>query len=137
MSETLASSMDYWVHRKQFTKQLASITFMTYLMSVGHRHPHKIYISKQSGNIWGSEFVPGLSLLLIAITNLMHLVISSNSCLYTNQEAVPFRFTPNLQRYIGVTGIEGPFSSALMSLGMALSEPEVCSLIFLCESNTL
>jgi transformation/transcription domain-associated protein len=59
MLRSLASYDDYWFHRKRFIAQYATATFMTYLFNVGHRTPHKIAISRQTGNVWMTEFLPG------------------------------------------------------------------------------
>ena len=42
--------------------------------------------------------------------------------MFTNQEAVPFRFTPNIQHFITPVGIEGVFTASLMSIARSLSE---------------
>lgn len=60
MLRTLGSYTDYWMHRKQFITQYASATFMSYLFSVGHRTPHKITLSRQTGNVWMTELLPGI-----------------------------------------------------------------------------
>jgi transformation/transcription domain-associated protein len=114
MTKSMATATDYWMFRKRFIRQLASATFLTYLFSVGHRQPHRLHVSRRTGNMWTSEIVP---------------TISSNTCLYTNQEAVPFRFTPNLQTFLTPVGIEGPFNGALAALAKSLAEPEVPSII--------
>eukprot|EP00842_Homolaphlyctis_polyrhiza_P006140 jgi/Hompol1/6527/HPOL_002281-RA len=105
----MASSMDLWTFRKRFTANLATMTFMVYLMSIGHRHPQKIHISLKTGSVWGSDLLP---------------TISSTSGQFTNNEAVPFRFTPNLQYFMTPMGIEGAFVSSLMAVGQSLTEPE-------------
>lgn len=40
-------------------------------------------------------------------------------------EAVPFRFTPNLQRFVNGIGMEGLMTAGIMAIGRALTEPEV------------
>jgi transformation/transcription domain-associated protein len=63
MLRTLRSYSDYWFHRKRFISQYATATFMSYLFSIGHRTPHKITISRKTGNIWMTELLPGESLM--------------------------------------------------------------------------
>jgi transformation/transcription domain-associated protein len=41
---------------------------------------------------------------------------------FANQEAVPFRFTPNIQHFITPVGIEGVFTSSILSIARALTE---------------
>ncbi|EMR10214.1 hypothetical protein PNEG_01486 [Pneumocystis murina B123] len=100
---------DFWRFRKQFTLQYAGIAFMTYIMNINNRFPNKLYISRSSGNVWGTEFLPAMA---------------SNNPVFHNGEAVPFRFTPNIQTFITPIGIEGIFSSALMAIARSLTEPE-------------
>ncbi|KAI8983535.1 hypothetical protein BDB01DRAFT_850672 [Pilobolus umbonatus] len=100
---------DYWMLRKRFTTQYAMSTLMSYIFSVGHRMPHKIMISRKTGNVWMTEFLPGWN---------------STSPLFGNGEAVPFRFTPNIQEFMTPVGIEGLFSTSLMTTASCLTEPE-------------
>lgn len=53
------SYTDYWMLRKRFIAQYATATFMTYIFSVGNRMPHKVMISRSTGNVWMTEFLPG------------------------------------------------------------------------------
>lgn len=102
--------LDLWTLRKRFTKQMGTSTFMTYLLSIGHRYLHKYNVSLETGNIWVSDLT----------TN-----ISSTTYLFTpdKNETVPFRLTPNIQHFITPVGLEGPFTSTLVAIGRALSEP--------------
>ena len=43
-------------------------------------------------------------------------------------DAVPFRFTPNMQNFIGPICTEGILTSNLMAIGRCLTEPEVMCL---------
>jgi len=40
-------------------------------------------------------------------------------------DAVPFRFTPAMQHFLGSTQIEGILTSGIMAIGRSLTEPEV------------
>ncbi|CAO3646013.1 unnamed protein product [Mucor fragilis] len=110
MLRTLGSYTDYWMHRKQFIAQYATATFMSYLFSVGHRTPHKITMSRETGSIWMTELLPGWN---------------QNNPLLGNGETVPFRFTPNIQDYITPLGVEGLFTSCLMATARSLTEPDL------------
>jgi transformation/transcription domain-associated protein len=105
----MKSYTDYWMLRKRFTSQYATATFMTYIFSVGHRMPYKIMISRNTGNVWMIELLPGW--------------LTANP-LFGNGEAMPFRFTPNIQEFITPIGIEGLFTSSLMATARCLTEPE-------------
>ncbi|KAI8643328.1 hypothetical protein BD408DRAFT_342632 [Parasitella parasitica] len=107
--KTMSSYTDYWMLRKRFTAQYATATFMAYIFSVGHRMPHKIMISRSTGNVWMTELLPGWN---------------SANPLFGNGEAIPFRFTPNIQEFMTPIGIEGLFTSCLMATARCLTEPE-------------
>ncbi|KAG0350003.1 hypothetical protein BG005_010446 [Podila minutissima] len=109
MTRNMKSYTDLWMIRKQFTTQMASVTFLTYIMSIGHRFPTKWFISLQTGNVWTSDMLP---------------VFSPQTTTFSNSEPVPFRFTPNIQHFITPTGVEGVFTSSLMSIARCLTEPE-------------
>ncbi|OZJ06116.1 hypothetical protein BZG36_01053 [Bifiguratus adelaidae] len=109
MSKTMKSYTDLWMVRKQFTSQLATSTFMTYIMSVGQRQPHKLYISRATGNVWISELLP---------------IWNAQQPVFGTGESVPFRFTPNLQNFITPVGVEGLFTTSLMAVARCLTEPE-------------
>ena len=83
---------------------------MTYVMSMASRYPHKMVISRNTGNIWGTELLPAMA---------------SGNPVFHNPEPVPFRFTPNIQILMGPIAIEGIYSCAIMSIARCLSEPEV------------
>ncbi|KAJ3074848.1 hypothetical protein HDU98_010028 [Podochytrium sp. JEL0797] len=109
MIKNMRSYTDLWIMRKQFTHQMAAVTFMTYLFSIGHRHPSKFHISMKTGDIWTSDLLP---------------TISNANFLISNVESVPFRLTPNIQHFITPMGMEGVFTSGVMSIARALTEPE-------------
>ncbi|KAJ1570141.1 hypothetical protein HK096_003231 [Nowakowskiella sp. JEL0078] len=58
MAKTMKSYSDLWMIRKNFTGQLAGVTFMTYILCVGQRYPARFHISCQTGNLWSNELVP-------------------------------------------------------------------------------
>ena len=100
---------DFWLFRRQFSYQLAALTFMTYIMHMNNRYPHKLSISRSTGNIWGSELIPAMA---------------AGKAVFHNPEPVPFRLTPNLQTLMGPIATEGIFSCAIMAIARCLTEPE-------------
>ena len=98
---------DFFLFRKQFSYQLASLTFMTYIMHMSARWPNKLNISRATGNVWGSELIPALV---------------SQRPVFGTTEFVPFRLTPNLQTLMGPLATEGLFASALMAIAGCLTE---------------
>lgn len=50
--------------------------------------------------------------------------------LLASAETVPFRFTPNMQHFVGPICTEGVLTSSMMSMARSLTEPEVSFLNF-------
>ncbi|KAI8806472.1 hypothetical protein BJ742DRAFT_680099, partial [Cladochytrium replicatum] len=109
IARRMESYSDLWVFRKQFSGQLAAVTFLTHTMCIGQRLPQKFNISCRTGNIWASEVVPFLL---------------ATGFLFQNKESVPFRLTPNLSHFITETGMEGPFASSILAIARSVTEPE-------------
>ena len=98
---------DFFLFRKQFSYQLASLTFMTYILHMATRWPSKLNISRATGNLWGSELIPAFS---------------PQRPIFGHTEAVPIRLTPNLQTLMGPLATEGLFAPALMAIAMCLTQ---------------
>ena len=98
---------DFFLFRRQFSYQLASLTFMTYILHMSTRWPNKFNISRATGNVWGSELIPALA---------------SQRPVFGSPEFAPFRLTPNLQTLMGPLATEGLFASALMAIGLCLTQ---------------
>ncbi|MCJ1286042.1 hypothetical protein MMC26_005384 [Xylographa opegraphella] len=103
------SFADFWLFRRQFSYQYAALTFMTFIMHMNNRFPHKMSIAKGTGNIWGSELIPA---------------INQNKPIFSNPEPVPFRLTPNIQTLMGPIATEGIYTCAIMAIARCLTEPE-------------
>jgi transformation/transcription domain-associated protein len=112
LSSSYPSFSEFFLFRKQFSYQFAALTFLTYVMTMSNRYPHKMFISRATGNIWGSELIPALA---------------STSPTFHSNEPVPFRLTPNIQTLMGPIALEGIFSCAVMTIARCLSEPDVSS----------
>nr|OQO29722.1 hypothetical protein B0A51_03481 [Rachicladosporium sp. CCFEE 5018] len=103
---TFPSFDAFWLFRRQFTYQLAALTYITFTMHMTQRYPSKMSIARKTGNIWGSELLP---------------LLAQNRPHFQNPEAVPFRLTPNLQRLMGPIHQEGIFTCALMAISRCLT----------------
>jgi len=103
---TFPSFDAFWLFRRQFSYQLAALTYITYTMFMTQRYPNKMSIARRTGNIWGSELLP---------------MLSPSKPLFITTEQVPFRFTPNLQKLIGPIHQEGIFTCALMAIARCLT----------------
>ncbi|RMJ19860.1 hypothetical protein CDV36_000496 [Fusarium kuroshium] len=100
---------EFWLFRRQFSYQLAALTFITYIMYMHNRYPQKINISRATGKVWGSEMMS---------------YMSASKPFFHNPEPVPFRLTPNLQTLMGPLATEGIFACSLMAIARCLTEPE-------------
>ncbi|EMC93830.1 hypothetical protein BAUCODRAFT_75390 [Baudoinia panamericana UAMH 10762] len=96
----------FWLFRKQFSYQLAALTYMTFTMHMTVRYPNKMHFARRTGNIWGSDLLP---------------YMASNRPFFQNPEPVPFRLTPNLQMVMGPIHTEGIFVCALMAIARCLT----------------
>ncbi|MCJ1335959.1 hypothetical protein MMC09_001233 [Bachmanniomyces sp. S44760] len=110
--QTYPNFADFWLFRRQFSYQYAALTFMTYVMHMNNRYPHKISIARGSGNIWGSELIPSIA------------ERRTEKPIFHNPEPVPFRLTPNISTLMGPLATEGIYSCAIMAIARCLTEPE-------------
>jgi transformation/transcription domain-associated protein len=106
---TYPNFADFWLFRRTFSYQLASLTFMTYIMYMNTRYPHKISVSRSTGLVWGSELIPSMAV---------------GKPILHNNEPVPFRLTPNMQTMMGPLALEGIFAPSVMTIARCLIEPE-------------
>jgi transformation/transcription domain-associated protein len=106
-ARTFPSYDAFWLFRRQFSYQMAALTYITYTMYMTHRYPNKLSIARRNGNVWGSELLPYLS--------------TTRPLFHNNNEAVPFRLTPNLQKLMGPIHQEGIFTCALMAIARCLT----------------
>ena len=109
MLRTMASPADLWLMRKQFTFQMATTMFLTYILFISARFPGRIHISRASGAVIMSDVVP---------------TFSPTAPHFKSPDPTPFRLSPNIQHFIGATGIEGLVTSAFAALGSALTLSE-------------
>ncbi|KAL7745967.1 transcription-associated protein 1 [Sorochytrium milnesiophthora] len=108
MLRHVSSFTDLWMLRKVFAKQLAAVTFMTYVLNMGLRFPRSIHISRSTGDVWLSECLP---------------TFAPQTLLLTNTEGVPFRLTPNLQHFITPMHLDGLFSTSVLAIAQNLTDP--------------
>ncbi|KAI0053544.1 FAT-domain-containing protein [Auriscalpium vulgare] len=109
MSRTMEGPSNLWRMRKQFALQIASTSFMTYIFCLTSRLPTRFHLSRSSGLIAMSELLPG---------------VASHAPIFASNDVVPFRFTPNLQHFLGPIHTEGIMTSGMMAMGRGLTEPQ-------------
>ncbi|CAI6565895.1 BBF_HP2_G0024530.mRNA.1.CDS.1 [Saccharomyces cerevisiae] len=117
---------DFWLFRKQFALQYSSFVFMSYMMMINNRTPHKIHVDKTSGNVFTLEMLPSrfpYERVKPLLKN-HDLSLPPDSPIFHNNEPVPFRLTPNIQSLIGDSALEGIFAVNLFTISRALIEPD-------------
>ncbi|KAB8360902.1 hypothetical protein FH972_024635 [Carpinus fangiana] len=108
---TYPSFDDFWLFRRQSAYQLATLSFMTFVMVMRDRNPSRMSFSRATGNMWGTDLV-------------LNMAGGPKGPQLHSGEAVPFRLTPNLQILLGPIAMEGIFSSAMLVIAKCLTEPE-------------
>ncbi|OAA68650.1 histone acetylase complex subunit [Niveomyces insectorum RCEF 264] len=106
---TFPDFTEFFLFRRRFAYQYAATTFMTYILCADKRYPHKINISRGTGNVWSAEVMPFMPL---------------TQPFFKNPEMVPFRLTPNLQALLGPLAQEGIYGCSIMAVARSLAEPE-------------
>jgi len=109
MVRTMDSPSELWRMRKQFALQLASTSFMTFVVCLTSRVPSRFNLSRTTGQIAMSELLPG---------------VANHAPVFASHDAVPFRLTPNMQHFIGPIFTEGVLASGILAIGRSLTEPE-------------
>ena len=124
---TMDGPAELWRMRKAFTLQLASVSFMTYVVSVTSRQPARFHISRTTGQIYMSEVLPGRCSIHVEIGYLSSCDpgVSSTVPIFASNESVPFRFTPNLQNFVTPIGTEALLVPGIVAIARALTKPEV------------
>ncbi|GMM58795.1 histone acetyltransferase [Maudiozyma humilis] len=117
---------DFWLFRKQFASSYGAVTFMTYMMMINNRTPGKIFVDKESGDVFTLEMLSSRYPFerVKPLFKNMDLNLPPDAPIFHNNEAVPFRLTPNIQKLIGDTALEGIFSVDIFNISRALLEPE-------------
>lgn len=120
---------DFWLFRKRFSLQYALLVFMTYMMCINGRQPHKIHIHERSGDVWTSDMLPskvpsGRVSTAAYAGSTMDVPTQRAAPVFHNQEPVPFRLTPNIQKLIGEVGLEGVLAVHVLAIVRCLTEPE-------------
>ncbi|KAF8640045.1 hypothetical protein AX17_001287 [Amanita inopinata Kibby_2008] len=109
MMRTMGDPSELWKIRKHFALQLASCSFMTYVFCLSSRHPTRFHISRATGQMAMTELLPGMS---------------NQMPIFATSDVVPFRFTPNMQTFLGPIFTEGILTSGIMAIARSLIEPE-------------
>ncbi|KAI6047148.1 hypothetical protein EDC04DRAFT_2864285 [Pisolithus marmoratus] len=109
MTRVMEGPSDLWRMRKQFALQVAATSFMTYVFCLTSRSPSRFHISRSTGLIAMSELLPG---------------VASQAPVFASNDAVPFRLTPNMQRFLGPILTEGLLTTSILAIARCLTEPD-------------
>lgn len=104
---SMKSASDLWYFRKRTTIQFASFIFMSYTFSLSFRSPQRITFDRSSGAVYTADMFPS---------------VLTNKPEFGHTEAVPFRFTPNIQQFLTKQNIEGLMVASLMAIAQVLVE---------------
>lgn len=91
---------------------------------INGRTPHKIHVDKQSGDVFTLEMLPSrypYERVKPLMKNL-ELNLPPDTPIFHNNEPVPFRLTPNIQKLIGESALEGIFAVNVFAISRALIE---------------
>lgn len=74
-----------------------------------------------------TELLPGeqVTLLLLAANSCEQPGVSNQVPVFATSDVVPFRFTPNMQNFLGPIFTEGILTSGILAIARCLTEPEV------------
>jgi transformation/transcription domain-associated protein len=127
MNKTMNGPTELWAMRKHFTSQLAAASFMTHMFAVPQRFPSRLTVSRETGKIVVHEIIPGGAAPIgtLAESTDTPAGMAGVAPVYNAGESVPFRFTPNMQRFVGPIFTEGILTTGIMAIGRALTDPEV------------
>jgi transformation/transcription domain-associated protein len=142
MIRLMKTPTDLFLMRKQFTLQMASVTFITYVACLQQRTLPRFQFSRSTGMIYMSELLPcassRLPVSLCTADSIAYdphprssrIAFSHNqdgerTSLLQNDDPVDFRLTPNLQHFMTPTGIEGVLTASLVAIARGLCPPEV------------
>lgn len=98
-----------WLFKTEFARQWALQNFLGYIMKVGERDLEKWHICRRSGVLKTHEYV---------------LVYDQNDRL-TNKDKVPFRLTPNIEKFLSPWLIDGIFGASLIACAACLLKHNV------------
>lgn len=106
--KTLPLSTSLFAFKKRLCAQMGLHAMVGFAMSLSGRTPSRILFSRGSGNVLMTDFYPQYS---------------TQTCVMSHSETVPFRLTRNLHSFFTVFGIEGTFVSAMTLLSVAAVQP--------------
>ena len=110
MMRAMNGPQELWRMRKQFTLELAACSFMTYIFCLMGRLPGRFHVSMSTGRMSMTDISPS---------------IANNQPVFATTDTVPFRLTPNLQRFLGTFFTEGTLNASIIALARCLTGPQV------------
>lgn len=99
---------DYFLAKQQFCQHYAEQLFIAYVFAIGARTPHKIMIQPNNAVVYNYEQLPSFN----------------NAGQMALMEAVPFRLSPSVQKFIGAAGIEGVLAETIFAMAHCFNTGE-------------
>ena len=99
-----SSLAEFHAFKLEFARQCALTGYLSYLLKIGDRAPHKLCVLQNTGRLYNTEFY--------ATYNEQQMVECS--------EPVPFRLTRNMTQLLGQSTVDGLLSAVLQSLNSGL-----------------
>lgn len=94
-----------WAVKKEFAAQLALTGYLSYILKIGDRVPHKLGFNRHSGRIVQTEFCP---------------VYHDRNFTIECQEPVPFRLTRGMTHFVSPCMVGGLVSAVLTAVNTCL-----------------
>ena len=151
VSKLTASSMDYWIWRKQFIQQYSMICLLDYVFNLASRGPGKLLIDIPTGFLTPVDILEPVESTLLS--HLLDPQVSSSafgedtrvengagktSCdAFPRKCQLPFRMTPNIQKFISPQGIESVFLPSVLAISRVLLGEFSTSCSFELENSLL
>ncbi len=108
LEHSRSTESSFFLLRNEMAKHIALISFLSSVMCIGGRNPHRMLVNCQNGTVLTRELRPIYSGKEGSLSNL--------------SETVPFRLTRNLTRLLGPTLVNGTMRASIGAVAMCFSE---------------
>ena len=105
LEHSRSTESSFFHKRNEMAKHIALISFLSSVMCIGGRNPHRMLVNCQNGTVLTREFRP---------------VYKDGSL--NLSESVPFRLTRNITRLLGPTMLNGTLRHCIGAVAMCFSE---------------
>ena len=118
-----APTTEQWLKRRwQFTRSMAVMSMLGYVLGLGDRHPSNLLIHRLSGKLVHIDFGDCFEVRVCASGVCLQLVLQVAMRRDRFPEGVPFRLTRMLVNAMGASRLEGPFRMTCESVMRVLRD---------------